>query len=354
MLKKKSTAWLSLFLVFGLTAAACSDDDSSTETGSDDTSVSDDGGSDDGGSGGASGSVNISGSSTVEPISIRVAELFEEVNADVAVDVDGPGTGDGFALFCEGTTDMSNASRTIKDEEAETCDENGIEFIELYIAIDGLAVLTNPANDSVECLSKADMYALMSAESESFSSWSDAQDLAAELGSDTEFPDARFDISAPGAESGTYDTFLELVLDDFADDREQDSSVRNFPGQADDNIIIQGIQGSNSSFGWVGYAFAAEASDVKLLEVSDEPNGECIPANEETIASGDYPLSRGLYVYVNAEKAESNAALAEFVDFYLSDDGIEAVSEVGYVQIPQEDLDATRSNWDSRTTGKQA
>jgi phosphate transport system substrate-binding protein len=340
VLEKKSTAWLSLLLVFGLTAAACSSDDGSA--------------ADDGGSGGASGAVNISGSSTVEPISIRVAELFEDVNPGVAVDVDGPGTGDGFALFCEGTTDMSNASRTIKDEEAETCADNSIGYIELYVAIDGLAVLTNPANDSVECLSTADMYALMSAESESFSSWSDAQDLAAELGSDTEFPDARLDISAPGAESGTYDSFLELVLDKIAETRDEEESVRNYPGQADDNIIIQGIQGSNSSFGWVGYAFAAEASDVKVLEVADEPNGECVAANEDTIANGEYPLSRGLYVYVNAEKAASNAALAEFVDFYLSDDGIEAVSGVGYVQIPQEDLDATRDTWESRTTGKQA
>jgi phosphate transport system substrate-binding protein len=214
--------------------------------------------------------------------------------------------------------------------------------------------MTNPANDVVECLSFADMYALMSAESESVENWSDAQALATELGSNTKFPDARLDISAPGAESGTFDSFLELALDGIAEERGQEKSVRNFPGQADDNIILQGIEGSDDSFGWVGFAYAEEAGDkVKLLDVAKEPNGDCIAPTTETIASGEYPLSRPLFIYVNAAKAESNAAVAEYVDYYLSDEGIAAVSDVGYVSIPSADLDATRAIWENRTTGKQ-
>ena len=100
----------------------------------------------------ASGEILISGSSTVEPISVRVAELFESVNPDVLVDVDGPGTGDGFALFCEGTTDISNASRAIKEEEVAICEENGIEFTEILVGIDGIGVMTNSNNTAVDCV----------------------------------------------------------------------------------------------------------------------------------------------------------------------------------------------------------
>src|SRR5262245_37797747 len=191
MWKKSRWAWLvALLAVFSLFAAACGDDDDSS---------SDDGSSDDSGVGdGASGTVEISGSSTVEPISSAVADLLAAQNDQIAVNVDGPGTGDGFALFCEGETDISDASRPIDEEEIAACEENGIEFIELEIALDGLTVMTNPENADVECLSTADLYALMGPESEDVQNWSDAQALADELGSSTTFPDADFEISAPG------------------------------------------------------------------------------------------------------------------------------------------------------------
>jgi phosphate transport system substrate-binding protein len=343
--KTRRFAWTAPVLAFGLLAAACGDDTTVATEGTSDAAT---GGS---GGGGASGSVLISGSSTVEPISIRVAELLEEQNDQIMVDVDGPGTGDGFQLFCNGETDISDASRAIKPEEAEVCEANEIDFIELYVAIDGLAVLTSSENDAVECLSFADMYGLVGPESTDVDTWSDASSIASELGSSTELPDARLDISAPGAESGTYDSFIELALAGPAEERGQDEATRNFPGQADDNIILQGIEGSPSSFGWVGYAYAAEAADqVKLLEVSEEPDGTCVAPTEETIASGEYPLSRPLLIYVNADRADENPALAEYVDFYLND-GMAAVSEVGYVDIPESDLEAVRERWESRTTG---
>jgi phosphate transport system substrate-binding protein len=353
MLQKSRWAWaIALLAVFSLFAAACGDDENGS---SDDTT--------DGG-GGASGDVVISGSSTVEPVSTRVAELLEEENPDILVDVDGPGTGDGFALFCAGETDISNASRPIKAEEVTACEDAGIEFIELEVAYDGLTVMTNPENTAVECLTLADLYALVGPESADFGNWSDAQALAAELGSTTVFPDASLDISAPGQESGTYDAFIELALQDLTEERVASGDVpadpedpeapaeeiRDYPGQADDNIIISGIEGSPSSFGWVGFAFAQGAGEgIKELEID---GGEgCVAPTAETIADGSYPLSRSLYIYVSTTALEENAALAEYVDFYLSDAGIAAVPEVGYVDLSAEDLEAARGVWEAKTVG---
>jgi phosphate transport system substrate-binding protein len=338
VLKKKSTAWLSLLLVFGLVAAACGGDD---DTGGEDT---------DGGGGGTSGTVEVSGSSTVAPVSTRVAELFEAVNADVVVNVDGPGTGDGFVLFCEGTTDISDASRPIKAEEAEACEAAGIEFIELKVAIDGLSVITNEANEAVECLTFADLYAIAGPESQGIDNWADAMGIAGELGSTTELPDAPLVISAPGEESGTYDSFVEIVIEEFNEDRGQEAQTRpDYQSSGDDNVIIQGIQGSDTSFGWVGFAFAEEAEGVKEIEI-DGGDG-CVGPTPETIASGEYPIARDLYIYVNAAKAEENPAIGEYVDFYLSDDGIAAVPAVGYVSLADDALAATRAVWESKEIG---
>lgn len=335
--------WATLIAVlaaFALIAAGCGDDD-------------DDG---DAAAGEGGGTINISGSSTVLPVTQLAAEFFADSGSEAVVNVDGPGTGDGFVLFCDGETDVSDASRPISEEEMAACEANGIEFIELYIAIDGLSVLTNPANDAVECLNFADLYALTGPESQGFTTWGDAQQLATDLGSSTEFPaDAPLDITAPGEESGTYDSYVELVFGDIAEARGQEEQARpDYQSSGDDNIILQGIEGSETSLGWVGYAYYQESGGAtKAIEVASEPGGDCVGPTEETILDGSYPLSRPLFIYVNSEAAESNPALAPFIDFYLSDDGIAAVSEAGYVDIPSEDLDATREAWDSRTTGAQ-
>ena len=159
----------------------------------------------------AAGSVFVSGSSTVEPISIRVGELAGELSGGkLAVTVEGPGTGDGFKLFCGGESDISDASRKIKDEEAATCAENGVNYVALEVAIDGLSVITSPNNTAVECLDVPALYALIGPESEGFANWNDAEALATELGSaSVPFPDAPLTIVGPGEESGTYDTFVD-------------------------------------------------------------------------------------------------------------------------------------------------
>ncbi|CAN5251029.1 hypothetical protein BH18ACT4_BH18ACT4_02130 [soil metagenome] len=351
LVKNRRLGWLlALMTAFALVAAACGDGDEDTDAGG--TASEDGDGSEGEGGGEVSGDIFISGSSTVEPVSVRVAEMFADVETGVNVDVEGPGTGDGFELFCSGETDISDAARPIKQEEVDACTDGGVEFIELKIAFDGIAVMTSPANDTVECLSFADVYALVGPASQGFSNWSDAQDLATQLGSQTVFPDAPLDITAPGEESGTYDSFVEIVLEGIAEDRGQEPGARaDYSSQADDNAIIQGIEGSDSSLGWVGFAFAEEAGEgVKEIEISEEPGGECVAPTAESIADGSYPVARALYIYVNAAKADENPAIPAFIDFYLGD-GLSAVEEVGYVSLPDDQIDETIAAWEDRTTG---
>ena len=342
--RRPPARFLVVLLTLAVLAAACGGGDSPNA----DRSVG--GGGATGGGEGVQGDVSISGSSTVEPISIRVAELFADVEPAVNVDVDGPGTGDGFELFCRGDIDIADASRPIKPGEVEACEAAGIEFVELKIGIDGLAVLTNPANDAVECLAFEDLYALLGPESQGFDRWSDAQPLAEELGSDTEFPDAPLNITGPGEESGTYDSFVEIVIEDIAEARGQEPVTRpDYSSQADDNQIIAGIIGTDSSLGWVGYAFAAEnQGSVKTLEI--DGGGGCVAPTDETIADGSYPLSRPLFIYVNLQQAEANPAIPAFVDFYLGE-GIQAVTDVGYVALEEDELQESIDAWEARETG---
>ena len=152
----------------------------------------------------------MSGSSTVLPISNLVAELFAGQNPDVQVSVDGPGTGDGFVLFCKGETDISDASRPIEDDEKAACADAGIDYVELAVAFDGITVMTNPENSAVSCLNSGDLYALFGPQSEGIDTWNGADSLAKKVGGNGGFPDAPLEITAPGAESGTYDAFIEL------------------------------------------------------------------------------------------------------------------------------------------------
>lgn len=337
-------AWtISLVAALALVAGACGEGDLGTGDGS-----------------GERGTVDVTGSSTVAPISTRVAELFEESGAAATVNVDGPGTGDGFVVFCDGDADVTGASRPIKPEEVQACEDNGIEYIELQVAYDGLSVITNADND-VECLSFADLYALTGPESQGFSTWADAQDLAAELGSDTTFQEGSLDISAPGEESGTYDSFVEIALVDIAEQRLEEGKITedqvettrpDYQSSGDDNVILQGIEGSKTSLGWVGLAYAEEAAgQVREIPIAAEAGGECVAPSAETVSDGTYPISRPLFIYVNAASAEDDEAVVDYVDFYLSDEGLAAVSAVGYVDQPAEAVEATRTTWEARTTG---
>ena len=327
-----------------LVLAACGGDDETADESTGDEPVADSGDDMTDEAGGLSGEIVISGSSTVEPVSVRTQELFNDVYPDVNISVDGPGTGDGFALFCSGATDISDASRAIKDEEAATCAENGIEFTELQVGIDGIGVMTHTGNE-VECLSFADLYALIGPEATGSTNWSDGNALSAELGGAGDLPDAPLDIFGPGEESGTFDSFVEIVLGGIAEERGEDATTRpDYNPSADDNVILQGIQGSDTSLGWVGFAFAAHADGVKLLQVDDGESGR-VEATPETIASGEYPIARPLFIYVNNANAAANPALQAYVDFYMADGLDQAVAEVGYVALSDDAKAATRAVW---------
>jgi phosphate transport system substrate-binding protein len=313
------------------------------------------GGGDDGGEGpedGVSGSIVISGSSTVEPISSVVAEIFNETNPDVGISVDGPGTGDGFELFCNGETDISDASRPIEEDEVKLCEKNGIEYTELEVALDGLTVMTNPENTAVTCLNNGDMYALFGPESEGIDTWNGADSLATEVDGNGGFPDAPLEITAPGEESGTYDAFIELSgIPDIAeaqgvpeDDRE--TLRKDYQPSPNDNVIITAMEGSPGALGFVGFAFAEEAGDaIKELEI-DGGDG-CVAPSSETVSDGSYPLSRSLFIYVSADAA-ARPEVAAYVDYYVSDEAMTSlVEDVGYIALPSDRIEATRSAWES-------
>jgi phosphate transport system substrate-binding protein len=337
--------WLVIFSAvasLSLVAAACGGDD----------------GGQTGGTGGEdlTGTITISGSSTVQPITSLVAELFnEDVSSDVAFTVDGPGTSDGFVLFCDGETDIQDASRPIEQEEIDACSANGVEYIELAVAFDGITVMTNPANADVTCLNTGDLYALFGPESGGIDTWEGADSLANEVGGTDGFPSAPLEITAPGEESGTYDAFIELSgIEDIGLERglseDEAAALRtDYQASPDDNVIISAMEGSDTPLGFVGFAFAEAAGEgVKILEV-DGGDG-CVAPSRDTIADGSYPLSRTLYIYVNKGKLAESPALQAFVDYYVTDTGlIEAVTGTGYVELPADQIETTRSTWETES-----
>lgn len=376
-----------ILFAFSLVAAACGDDDTSAgdDTGDEAMEEGDDTGDEGGDDMGEdiSGTVQISGSSTVEPISTRVKELYnEQVSSDVEISVNGPGTSAGFEEFCGATTDINDASRAISDSEVEECGAAGVTPLELKVAFDGIAILVSPDNP-LECVSFADLYAVSGPETEG-ATWEEAQAFAegAEgadgLGSTSgqTWPTGTIDIIAPGTESGTYGSYIEIVLEDNAlarsDIEDEDGAGyytpetdengdpvlinSSYAGQPDDNVIIEGIASTQNGFGWVGFAFAEAAGDsVKILEVQDE-DGNCVAPSLETIADGSYPVSRSLYIYVAEENIATNDALVSFIDFYLGGAYPDAVENafgegVGYVALPDDQLQASIDAWAAATGG---
>ncbi len=269
------------------------------------------------------------------------------------------GTGDGFALFCNGELDIADASRAIKPEgEADKCAANGVEYVELKVALDGLSVITSAANSALECLTFADLYALVGPESTGFDNWSKAQALATELGSTTTFPDAPLTITGPGEESGTYDFFVEKVITPIALTRNKpeilDSAGKvsftrpDYQSSGNDLTIIEGVTGTpdnNTTLGWVGFAFVEENLDA-IKPVAVDGGKGCVAPSYDTISDGTYPISRPLFIYVNKAKLADKPELKAFVDYYLTDGVISTVLDtVPYVNLSADELAATQAAW---------
>lgn len=263
-----------------------------------------------------SGTIEIDGSSTVAPISEAVAEEFLAEYPDVRVNVGVSGTGGGFKRFTVGETEISDASRPIKESEAEIAAENGIEYIELTVALDGLAVMVHPDNSFVDCLTIAELNEIWKPDS-TIDSWDDVR---------AGFPNDDLNLYGPDTESGTFDYFTDVVNGD------EGVSRSNYVASSDDNVLVRGISGDRNSLGYFGYAYYAEnASQLKLVEI-DGGNG-CVAPSDETVADGSYaPLARPIFIYVNTAKLQERPELKTFVDFYL-DNSPTLVPEVGYTAL---------------------
>jgi ABC-type phosphate transport system substrate-binding protein len=203
-----------------------------------------------------------------------------------------------------------------------------------------------------ECLDFPALYALTGPESTGFANWSDATELADTVGSafGADFPDEPLTITGPGEESGTYDTFVEFVVPDIAEAQgipEEEAVLRpDYTASANDNVIIEGVSGTDGSLGWVGFAFAEEAGDsVREIEIAGE-DGTCVAPSIDTIADGSYPLSRPLFIYVSTASADENPAVKAFVDYYTGDAGYQAVADAGYVQLQDDAWAEAQAAWE--------
>lgn len=312
-----------------------------------------------------SADVNVSGSSTVEPISSLVVELFAEENPDVSVRVDGPGTGDGFALFCNDEIDIADASRPIDEEEVARCQANGIEYTELPVALDGLTVIANKSS-KLTCLDQAQLYGLFGPESDG--TYATAQSIATELGSTNKKLPSSGSVKkfTPGPESGTYDSFWDISYSDFVDSRLEEGKIpsdkieTNDEGEPEvtepvvsdgqfpnDNAIVQRVEGSKTGIGFLGYAYYSEnAGDLKAISIYNPDTGKCVKPTTKAIQNEAYPIARTLYIYPNHDKA--TGAVKEFLDFYITPESLTTtVKESLYVPLSKSQRQETIDTWES-------
>jgi phosphate transport system substrate-binding protein len=270
-----------------------------------------DAGASNGGGSGASGSVSVDGSSTVFPMSNAAAELLNEENPDVQVAVAESGTGGGFEKFCAGQTDISDASRPIEQEEKDACAKEGIEYTELQVATDALTVVVHPDLD-VDCLTTDQLVKLWEPGSK-VTNWNQL---------DPSFPDQEISLFGPGSDSGTYDYMAADVIGD-----ESETTRDDYEASEDDNVLVQGVAGTEGATGYFGYTYYEENADsLKALSI-DDGNG-CVAPSAETAQTGEYtPLSRPLFVYVKNSAYNDNAAVKEYVDFYV--ENLADIADVG-------------------------
>lgn len=316
--------WMAVLLLAFLTACGNNAGGNNGETGHPAAGESSASPNPEGGAATLSGNIEIDGSSTVYPITEAVAEEYNRTQPGVKVTVGVSGTGGGFKRFCNGETDISNASRPIKDEEKAACQEKGIAFTELKIAFDGLSVVVSKDNDFVDHLTLEELVRIFNAENPA-KTWKDVRDT---------FPDEPISVFSPGADSGTFDYFNEEILDKKG--VRQDATFSE-----DDNTLVTGVAGDRYAIGFFGYAYYEEnQARLKAVPV-DAGNGPVAPSFD-TIKDGTYsPLSRPLFLYVS-QKAYERPEVRDFVKFYM--DHVKTLSaEVGYIPLPDEQYAAEQA-----------
>ncbi len=281
------------------------------------------------------GEVAVAGSSTVGPITAAIAEEFQKVHPKVSIPIDESGTSNGFKRFVVGETAINNASRVIKAKEIEALQSNGIEFIELPVAYDGITFVVNKENTWAKEMTVDQIKQVFLAGSK-VRTWKDI---------DPSYPDVPVAIYMPGTGSGTFDYFKEEVAG-------KDGSIReDVTVSEDDNVLVRGVVGDAGGIGFFGCAYYFENQDkLQALKIKNPESGEFVAPSAQTIESGEYaPFSRPLFIYVNQEKL-GRAEVKAFVDFYL--DAVPSVAEqVGYVRLPRQFYRADRERLDKPVLG---
>ena len=281
------------------------------------------------------GTVLIDGSSTVGPITQAVAEEFQLLNPKVRVPVGISGSGGGFNKFCIGETDLSNASRPIRQKEVDKCVDSNIEFIELPVAFDGLAVMTNPDNSFVDCLTVDELKRMWEPDAEdTVINWSQIREG---------FPEERLILYGPGVDSGTYDHFTEVIVG------AEGASRGDFTPSEDDNVLVQGISGDRNAVGFFGLAYyTANADRLNLVAVNGGDG--CVMPSPESVNAGTYsPLSRPLFIYISVEAAD-RPEVQEYVHFYM-ENARELAGDVGYVALSDEAYKLALERFRNRVVG---
>ena len=260
--------------------------------------------------------IQIDGSSTVYPITQAMAEEFMLAGGrDVRVTVSQSGTGGGFKRFCAGETEISDASREIKEAERQQCEQNGVEPVRFEVAKDGITLAVNPENQFVQCLTVDELRQIWGPGSE-VQQWSDVR---------SEWPNEEMKLYGPGTDSGTFDYFTEAVMG------QEGASRQDYTASEDDNVLVQGVAGDPASLGYFGFAYY-DQNDERVKAVAVDAGDGCVQPTRQTIASGEYkPLSRPMFIYA-AQSALQRPEVQRFLQFYM-ENAEELVPQAGYVPL---------------------
>jgi len=286
------------------------------------------------------GDVIIDGSSTVYPVTAAAAEEFRKYAKDVRISVGVSGTGGGFKKFCAGETAIQDASRPITTSEVAACKEKNIDYIELPVAYDGLAVIVNPKNTWAACLTKAELKKMWEPEAQGkITNWNQIR---------SSFPDKPLKLYGPGTDSGTFEYFTEAITG------KAKASRGDFQASEDDNVLVQGVAGEEAALGYFGMAYYSENKDkLKIVQIDDKGDGKCVTPSIETVNNGSYqPLSRPIFIYVKKSEA-AKPEVAGFINFYLSKSFTPVIEsrEVGYVALSDKLYESIAKRFNAGTVG---